>query len=272
MPEIKLNYKGLNPEDYLESHTPAISAQKAKGTFYEAWFETLKSSPWYRQMGATGIFGSNDARRTWELFGGNLDHLTFEQWWVERGYLIFAEPEPYKEIQEVDLTVKLKKPKDGDPLKSVFVEIPLNLTPQGIHKLVDKFLQGYGEYQYEADRWSRSNAPAHMSRDSKLNPKQIIREMKLYRKYEKQKRENNISYEAFAIQEHLNPAAEKDTDFEMRTRKLRFAVNDLLKRCRKLMAYATTGIFPPDNESSPGEKAPEHSWTQQGSEYYIPNP
>lgn len=272
MPEIKLNYKGLNPEDYLEGHTPTVSAQKAKGTFYEAWFETLKSSPWYRQMGTTGNFGSESAKQTWELFGGNLDHLTFEQWWSDRGYLIFAEPDSYSELQEVDLSVKLKKPREGEPPKSVLVEIPLNLTPEGVHKLIDKFLKGYEEYQYEADRWSRSGAPAHLSRDSKLNPKQIIREMKLYRKYEKQKCEINISYDEFAIQEKLNPYAERDTDFEMRKRKLVNSVNDLLKRCRKLMAYATEGTFPPDNDSSPNDRAPEHPWTKKGNEYFIPNP
>ena len=137
MPEIRLNYKGLNPEDYLEAHTPAVSAKKAQGTFYEAWFETLKSSPWYKSMGKSQHFGSEAAERTWELFG-DLEHLTFEQWWLERGHLIFAEPEPYKEISKVDLTVKLKKPKEGEALKSVMVEIPLNLTPEGIHKLIDK--------------------------------------------------------------------------------------------------------------------------------------
>lgn len=272
MPEIKLNYKGLNPEDYLEAHTPAVSALKAKGTFYEAWFETLKSSPWYRQMGAMGNFGSENARRTWELFGGNLDYVTFEQWWADRGYLIFAEPDAYREIQEVDLTVKLKKSKEGDPPKSVLVEIPLNLTPEGVHKLIDKFLQGYGDYQYEADRWSRSGAPAHLSRDSKLNPKQIIREMKLYRKYEKQKRESNMSYDQFAIQEKLNPVAERGSVPIVRKQKLISSTGDLLKRCRKLMAYATEGIFPPDNDSSPSDKAPEHPWTKKGNEHFIPNP
>lgn len=272
MPEIKLNYKGLNPEDYLEAHTPAVSAKKATGTFYEAWFETLKSSPWYKKMGATGIFASDNARRTWELFGGNLDHLTFERWWLDRGYLIFAEPDPYKEIQEADLTVKLKKSKVNEPPKSVIVEIPLNLTPEGLQKLMHKFLQDYDEYQYEADRWSRSGAPAHLSRDSKLNPKQIIREMKLYRKYEKQKLETNISYDEFAIQEKLNPAAERESIPIVRKQKLISSTGDLLKRCRKLMAYATEGIFPPDHDSSPGDKAPEHQWTKKGDEHFIPNP
>jgi hypothetical protein len=138
--------------------------------------------------------------------------------------------------------------------------------------LIDKFLAGLGEYQFEADRWTRSGASAHLSRDSKLNPKQIIREMKLYRKYEKQKHEADISYDAFAIQEKLNPPAEREQIPIVRKQKLISSTGDMLKRCRKLMAYATEGVFPPDSESSPGEKAPEHPWTKKGNEFYIPNP
>lgn len=271
MTKIELNYKGLTPEDRVKALDPSTSGLMAKGTFYEAWFETLKSSPWYKQMGCSGNFGSEGAHQTWELFG-DLAEREFEEWWLDVGFQIFAEPDRYKEFKEINYSVKLQKPKKGAAPTSVMVEIPLNLTSDGLHKLLDKFLNHYEGYRYEANRWSNSKALAHLSRDSRHDPRQIIREMKLYREYERQKTEANISYDQFAIKEGLNRLAEKDSDFEMGKRKLISSTNDLLERCRMLMAYATEGIFPPDIPGSTQTRVPDHAWTKKGNEYYIPKP
>jgi hypothetical protein len=76
---------------------PAISEQDAlwdvplqrpasplSQTYIGAWFETLKGSPHYTHMSRTGIFTSSAAQQTYEMFG-DIEHHTFQTWWLERG-------------------------------------------------------------------------------------------------------------------------------------------------------------------------------------------
>ena len=82
---VKFFLKGLSAEDRIFPQTIESSAKLAKGTLYEAWFETLQTSPWYRDSAETGIFKSQAAEEAWEQFG-DLRKTDFASWWKSRGY------------------------------------------------------------------------------------------------------------------------------------------------------------------------------------------
>ena len=94
---VKFFLKGLSAEDRIFPQTIDSSAKLAKGTLYEAWFETLQTSPWYRDSCESGIFKSRAAEETWEKFG-DLGKTDFASWWKTRGYEIFAEDVYYQPI------------------------------------------------------------------------------------------------------------------------------------------------------------------------------
>lgn len=81
---ISFHYKGLDAEDRIFAKSPAESAALAKGTLYEAWFDVLQISPWYRGIAETGEFPSQQAKETWGYFG-DLTDRNFSDWWLTVG-------------------------------------------------------------------------------------------------------------------------------------------------------------------------------------------
>ncbi len=61
-------------------------------SYLGAWFETLKHSAHYTQMSRTGIFPTQAAYETHELFG-SVEDQTFEQWWQRQGRKMFGNGE-----------------------------------------------------------------------------------------------------------------------------------------------------------------------------------
>ena len=60
------------------------------GTYLELWWRCLKFSKEFTQSCRTGIFTSRDAYRTFCIFG-NLEDLTFQEWWLTKGHEFFSE-------------------------------------------------------------------------------------------------------------------------------------------------------------------------------------
>ena len=60
------------------------------GTYLELWWRCLKFSKEFTQSCRTGIFTSRDAYRTFCIFG-NLEDLTFQDWWLIKGHEFFSE-------------------------------------------------------------------------------------------------------------------------------------------------------------------------------------
>jgi hypothetical protein len=60
------------------------------GTYLELWWRCLKFSKEFTQSCRTGIFTSRDAYRTFCIFG-NLEDLTFQEWWLIKGHEFFSE-------------------------------------------------------------------------------------------------------------------------------------------------------------------------------------
>ena len=170
---LKFHYKGLTAEDRVFALTPEVSVTKAKGTLYEAWFDVLKSSPWYRELCETGVFPSPSAEEVWIHFG-DLRKMTFQEWWLSTGYRIFAEEIDYRPVEVLSVTTKIKNDDSAKKPPTLIIEVPLNLAPAVLREQFDQILRRHAEYLVDFDRWEHSTASVHQHRESKLNYKTIL--------------------------------------------------------------------------------------------------
>jgi hypothetical protein len=60
------------------------------GTYLELWWRCLKCSKEFTQSCRTGVFASEDAYKTFCMFG-DLEDLTFQDWWLIKGHKFFSE-------------------------------------------------------------------------------------------------------------------------------------------------------------------------------------
>lgn len=241
--------KGLSDEDRLFPQTIESSAALAKGTLYEAWFETLKISPWYKEIAETGVFRSLESELTWEKFG-DLRNLAFTEWWKATGYKIFSEKTPYQPVQVLDISLKVQESKNDNKPPVLKIEVPLNLHPKALKAQFDEILSRHSDYYLEnKDRWSFSTAQVHQYRESKLTFHTIHRWMHVYNEYEKQKDLSNFKLYNFAKELDLHPSLFKgllkrvDVPVDLRVEAANVA-SDILKSARNLMAHATELRFP----------------------------
>jgi hypothetical protein len=257
-------FKALRPVDRFLPHTAPESAILAKGTWYEAWFEALKLSPWYLQISESGKFLSDDSQRTWELFG-DLRNISFEDWWSQTGFNIFSERIPYKQIR---VAVEGGS-EEGNLPPMLKIEVPLNLSPKDLGAQFMNILLQYQKFDDDAkrtdlvhyDRWKTSTALAHPFKESKLDPKTIMYYLSLYSKYTKAVSDRNVTLAEFAIEENLAPKFnlkknERDADRDEKLVKLAGTADNLLSKAKNIMAHATEMVFP---------LATEHPWNKKFS-------
>ena len=250
---ISFCFKGLSPEDRIYPKTPEESAKLAKGTMYEAWFDTLKVSPWYNKIAKTGEFPSDRARETWQHFG-DLRQVSFTTWWKSTGFNIFAEKVPYRPIAEANIQHDvLRDEKDESKPPILRLDIPLNLSPQELERQFKEILSKHRNYlgEVEYERWRHSTAEVGLSRDAKLYYTTIKQSLDLFVSYERLKQERDITLHEFAFEMKLIPGKLKGikdrrllfADVEYRT-SLSNAARDRLKVVRNIMANATELDFP----------------------------
>ena len=257
---IELYYKGLSIEDRLYGQTPENSAKKAKGTLYEAWFDVLQTSPWYRGIAETGEFPSLESQETWSHFG-DLKDKSFSKWWLDTGYRIFAERVPYQPIQVSELSFKVTPNKNDDAPPVLTIEIPLNLSPAALREQFMKILEKQESYQSEFKRWEHSTAPVHQYRETKLNYATIQKWINVYREYEKRKDSEEFKLYNFAKELDLHPTLFRglikkgEVPEDLRVDAANVA-SDFLKSAKNLMANATEGRFPCTDS---------HPWASSGT-------
>ncbi|PUE32272.1 hypothetical protein B9Z35_01615 [Limnohabitans sp. Jir61] len=243
----KFFYKGLPPEDRTFGQHPEQAARLARGTLYEAWFDTLQSSPWYQEMERTGEFKSDEAKKNWLDFG-NLQKTNFEQWWNEKGFQIFAEKVPYTEIQNI--SIKVEHGDDDNLPPMLKLEIPLNLDPKLLKLQFEKILREHENYVDRFDRWRFSTAPVHQSGETKITYASISRWLKVYSDWTRSKAlRPKLAMWEFALEHKLCPELSRQYGGGVivpppERRTLTNSVSDPLKLARRLMANATEGVFP----------------------------
>ncbi|WP_353427255.1 hypothetical protein NHB34_08750 [Polynucleobacter sp. MWH-UH19D] len=264
---VKFFLKGLSAEDRIFPQTIESSAKLAKGTLYEAWFDALQISPWYRESTVTGVFKSAAAEEVWEKFG-DLRNLDFTSWWKTVGYKIFSESVPYQPLTIIEPTVKVQALASGKKPPVLKIEVPLNLHPKALREQFDEILKQHSDYYSESkDRWDHSTAEAHQYRESKLSYQTISRWLQVYREYEKQKDQKNFKLYNFAKEMELHPKLFKgllknvDVPEDLRVEAANVA-SDILKQVRNLMAHATELRFPCTDP---------HEWTTTQKRLKKPN-
>jgi hypothetical protein len=248
---IYLNYKGLLPADAIWGLTPEVSATKAQGTLYEAWFNTLKISPFYNKNLDDKITGDTEAAKTVNLFG-DLRNREFKEWWLEIGYQIFAEPTPYQPIQEItDLKVRLSKEAHPKAPRTIIIEVPLNLDPAELSRQFATLVSKQKEYQEEFKRWEMSQAEAHQDNETKLTFKTIQNWLEIYAEYEHQKKFLGSEFKLYNFTKNmgLHPyyalkSSRKREVPESERIPMSNVASDLIKKTKFLMANAAEMRFP----------------------------
>ncbi len=240
-------YKGLSIEDRIFGYEPEKAAAKASGTLYEAWFDTLKASPWYQEIERTGRFRNAESEKTWHDFGP-LQNINFENWWNQRGFAIFAEKIPYTEIQ--NMSIKVEHADDTNLPPMLKLEIPLNLDPKQLKMQFDQILRDHENYSERFDRWRFSTAQVHQVAETKITYASINRWLKIYTDWThlKELRPKLAMWE-FALDRKLCPELSREYGGGVNVppperRILTNSVSDPLKLARRLMAHATEGVFP----------------------------
>lgn len=246
---VKFFLKGLSAEDRIFPQSIESSSKLAKGTLYEAWFETLQTSPWYRESCETGIFKSRAAEEAWQKFG-DLRKIDFSTWWKTRGYEIFAEEVPYQPIEISEPQIKTQTKTNTKKPPTLKIEVPLNLHPKALREQFEIILRQHSDYYTEnKDRWDHSTAEVHQYRESKLTYQTISRWLHVYREYEKQKDLKDFKLYNFAKKMELHPTLfrglikKRDVPESIRAEAANVA-SDILKQARNIMAHATELRFP----------------------------
>ncbi len=247
-------YKGLPIENEFFPFTPEQSAEQAQGSMYEAWFDALKASPWYNDICETRVFPSDAAKECYENFG-DLRPFSFKKWWLEKGYMIFAERVRYEEMQDRGIvngatkTLKYKKG-ENDPNK-LLIEVPLNLDPRKLREQFEEILRQHSAYYEHKNRFEESTAPVPLDRDSKFGYGTIKSWLHVYKEVEKERALHNDAT-LVDICRKLGLRKSLFADFGEGTvvddpqirQQAANAISEYYQKARRLMAHATEMRFP----------------------------
>lgn len=241
-------YKGFPVEDDIYGFTLEAAASKAKHSIYESWFDVLKASPWYSEIQTTRSFKNAAMAHTYRRFG-NLNNLTFEQWWKARGYKIFKEKIPFTEIKPVELGYKLKQSKDPYEPPTLLLEVPLHLDIKILRRQFDEVLRLQEAYQDKKKFSIYDNTTAHakiFQMGQKFGYEIIKKDLNMYFEYQTESvKEGFIAYQ-FAQKHRVlgGDGVVTNALLDSEKSKLIGALKYALENTKKLIANATVGRFP----------------------------
>ena len=264
-------YKLLPTNDTYEPLSIQQSLERAKGTLYEAWFDTMKASPWYKAMwDGHPVFddanpredGINRAQKAKELFG-DIRKVKFDAWWLTTGHRIFAEGVPYMPVQTLSVKFKnkrvTKRREDGvRPVQSMLIEVPLNLKPSAIRKQLLEIVKEFEALGSNFNRWEYSTADAPFSRDAKFTFLTISNWLQVFEQWEQNKSRKNPQYQLHDLCQDMGLAPELGFDDvedftathmseTKRNEKMATTAEKALQNARSLMANALFLDFPNTN-------------------------
>lgn len=240
--QAQLFFKGFPEDVRFKSHTIPESLERAKGTLYETWLNALQLSPHYQTICETKEFPSDEAKRTYELFG-DLRNVTFDTWWIEVGYGIFAEKKPFNKV-----AVNNQIDDFGEDVKVLHLEIPLNVSPKTLRAQFDNLLELHHPHYKDFDRWQASTAPVRME-SRKLTSVSLNICLDVYRLFlEKSKQGEALLYE-IGEELRINPKLDvvhSDRAIEVNEKRIKMSssVSEYLEKAKNLVAHATEGRFP----------------------------
>ncbi len=240
--QAQLFFKGLPEDVRFKSYTIPESLDKAKGTLYETWFNALQLSPYYRAICETKQYPSDEAKRTYELFG-DLRDKNFDTWWIEVGYGIFAEQKPFNKV-----SVHHQANNSGENIKVLHLEIPLNVSPKTLRAQFDDLLELHHPHYKDFDRWRASTATVRMQ-SRKLTSVSLNICLDVYRLFVEKSSQGEVQLYAIGEQLRINPkylvkSGDRPAEIAEKHIKMSSAVSDYLEKAKNLVAHATEGRFP----------------------------
>lgn len=240
--QAQLFFKGFPEDVRFKSHTIPESVERAKGTLYETWFNALQLSPYYQRICQTKEFPSDQAEKTFLLFG-DLRNINFEKWWVATGYGIFAEKKPFNKV-----SVSNEKDEAGEEVPILRLEIPLNVSPKTLRNQFDSLLELHHPHYKDFDRWKASTAEVRFE-NKKLTSASLNLYLDVYRAFLEIKDDGELGLYELGVNLKINPKlviVHRDQPKEVADKKIRMAnaVSEYIEKAKNLVAYATEGIFP----------------------------
>jgi hypothetical protein len=243
LPKLRFFFKGFPEDVRFRAHTVPQSLEIAKGTLYQAWFDALVLSPYYANAIDTNLWPSQEARDTFAIFG-DLRRIDFDQWWVERGYELFAEKQAFRKI-----AVNAAQDASKDALPTLSLEVPLNVSPATLKRQFDQLLRVHHPHYKNFDRWQASSAPVRFE-NRKLTSVSINLYLQVYRSW-RAKIVEEREIHLFEIGEELNldpklKVSRTDYPREASAKHLKMSliVTEYLEKAKNLVAHATEGRFP----------------------------
>ena len=250
LPKLAFFFKGFPEDVRFRRHTVPEALEVARGTMYETWYRCLKLSPYTVHALTTGTWRSDEQQQTYERFG-DLQHTTFDSWWLDRGYELFMEKGDFKRID-----VQQHGSSAGGADKLV-LEIPLTVSPATLKEQFDDLLRQHHPEYKRFDRWKHSSATGRL-RSSKLTSVSLNLYVSVYEQWSK-----NPEAALYDIGEQLslNPryvVKHGDLGGDVRDKHLQMAliVSEYLGKAKNLIAHASEGRFPCTDD---------HEWIERGT-------
>lgn len=241
-PKPKLFFKGFPEDVRFRGHTVPESLELARGSLYQAWFDALQLSPFYADGIDNGLWRSDEARDTYQVFG-DLRELTFDHWWVERGYKVFAEQHDFRRV------VVSKEPGQyGSEGPSISLEIPLNVSPATLKRQFDSLLREHHPHYRDFDRWQASTARVRFE-NRKLTSVSINLYLKVYRYWLESQATGGVQLYEIGEALNLDPKhkvlrSDYPREASAKHLKMSLLVTEYLEKSKNLVAHATEGRFP----------------------------
>jgi hypothetical protein len=241
VPKPMFFFKGFPEDVRFRSHTVPDSLEYARGTLYEAWFNAVKLSPYLAKAWDMNDWPSTQAKKVGEQFG-DLRNISFEQWWLEKGYSLFAEGRAFAKICVDDGS----KTTSAD---SMWMEIPLTVSPQTLRRQFDQLLRDHHPHFKDFDRWKASTSIAPMQ-NKRLTSVSINLYLDVYKCWiERGGMDKEVHLYEVGEQLRLNPkfiVEKKDLHSDVQDKHLGMSllVSEYLEKGKNLVAHASEGIFP----------------------------
>lgn len=242
LPKPRFFFKGFPEDVRFTKHSVPESLEIAKGTLYEAWFNALRLSPYMAESIDSGNWLSDQQQKTYERFG-DLRGTTFDQWWVDVGFNLFAEGQDFKRLSLLDTSGEVTK-------DTLVIEIPLTTSPATLKEQFNELLREHHPHFKKFDRWKMSTATAKLQ-SSRLTSLSINLYLAVYEKQREMVATEGPDVTLYQVGEalNLNPRlvvvfADRPADVKEKHLQMSLLVSEYLKKAKNLIAYASEGIFP----------------------------
>jgi hypothetical protein len=254
LPKPRFFFKGFPEDVRFSKHSVPESLEIAKGTMYEAWFNALRLSPYMAESIDTGEWLSEQQENTYKKFG-DLRNATFDQWWVDVGFNLFAEGQDFKRLT-------LREQSDEAKQDTLVIEIPLTTSPATLKAQFSDLLRDHHPHFKKFDRWEMSTAYVKLQ-SSRLTSLSINLYLMVYEKQKNMIATDGDEVTLYQVGEALdiNPRlvvryADRPADIKEKHLQMSLQVSEYIKKAKNLIAYASEGIFPCTEN---------HDWVERSS-------